>query len=75
MVSDGEDSVVEGRSDVHDGQLLILFILCFGIQIDPIPVILVPETWAEMNQTFVVSLIPRPLAAMVVSFPSHSQLW
>ena len=60
MVSDGENGVVEGRSDVHDGQLLISFILCFGSQIDPIPEILVPETWAEMNQTFVVCLIPSP---------------
>ena len=60
MISDGENSVVVGRSDVHDGELLIPSILCFGVQMDPISEILVPGTWAGMNQIFV-----------VVSFPGH----
>lgn len=48
MIGDGENSVVVGRSDVHDGELLI----------PSISEILVPGTWAEMNQIFCSSLIP-----------------
>ena len=42
MISDGENSVVVGRSDVHDGELLI----------PSISEILVPGTWAEINHIF-----------------------